>query len=93
MGSTDVFSFYQLIHLDNFGNFLKRQASLVSYRSPCNAKVWKGRRYDANVRRVSRGKTRQKSETDYAGERMEILFAERTVVSAPLLLGISSGNN
>jgi hypothetical protein len=38
------------------------------------------------MRRVSRDKTRQKSETDYAGDRMEILFAEITVVSAPPFL-------
>jgi hypothetical protein len=38
------------------------------------------------MRRVSRDKTRQESETDYAGERMEILFAEITVVSVPSFL-------
>jgi hypothetical protein len=62
---------YQLMsYLDNFSNFLKRQAfALVSYSSLfAMRKGWKASRNAAKMRRESRDKTSQKSETDYAGD-------------------------
>jgi hypothetical protein len=87
MVSTDIFSLPSA-DLDNFVNFLTRQAFvLISCSSLYYVEGVESK--EKCCEDAARKHAKQKSGTDYAGERVEILFAERTVVSASLLPRIS----